>query len=180
MRLPSGSLHDEGCGSPWFVPQGLSDGHVRGLIREEELLDLVRAGQRDGGGEQALPLANVFDEEMLIHGTQRKPGVVAAHLPVERRIAIDEVDGEAEFRGEEVGGCFEVANVEVRGDGGENRLSVLVRWGRRQWIRGRWLCGRGSPGWPARRGSRGAVRRSGRGRRCRRWCAPGDGGRGKG
>jgi hypothetical protein len=51
---------------------------------------------RDRGGEQAFPLVDVFGKEWLVHVTQRKSGVVTAHLAVERRIAVNEVDGEVE------------------------------------------------------------------------------------
>ncbi len=61
-----------------------------------------------------------------IHGSQRQQGVVAADLPVERRIAVDKIDGEAELRGEELDGCYEVTNVKVRGHGSENRLRFYV------------------------------------------------------
>jgi len=56
-------------------------------------------------------------------------GRCAAHLSVERRIAIDEINGEAEFRGEEVDGCLEVANVQMCGHRGENRPGVGMRLG---------------------------------------------------
>jgi len=54
--------------------------------------------------KQALAVADVFFEEGIIHLTQGKPRVVATHLSVKRGIAIDKIDGEAEFRSEEVGG----------------------------------------------------------------------------
>lgn len=67
-----GVFHDEGFGLPRFVPQGLSDRHICGLAGEEELLDLARAGQRDGGREQARPFADVFGKERLIHSQRRR------------------------------------------------------------------------------------------------------------
>ena len=45
---------------------------------------------------------------------QCKPRVVATHLSIERRIAIDKVEGEAELLSEKLGGHFQVTNVEVR------------------------------------------------------------------
>jgi len=59
---------------------------------------LVRDG-RERGGEQTFPLADVFGKGWLIHVTQRKPDVATAHLAVERRIAVNEVDDEVELGG---------------------------------------------------------------------------------
>jgi hypothetical protein len=52
----------------------------------KKLLDLVGAGERDGGREQFFALPDVFGKDGLIHRTQREASVVATHLRVERRI----------------------------------------------------------------------------------------------
>lgn len=86
---------DEGLGLPRLVPQKLRDGHACRLTREKELLDLVRAGKRDGGGEQGLAFADVLGKDWLVNGTQGQARIIAADLRVERRIAVDEIDDEA-------------------------------------------------------------------------------------
>src|SRR5580658_1898878 len=111
-----GVFDDEGLGLPGFGAQGLMNGSACSLVVEEELFDFFGGGERDGGGEQVLALADFFGKERPIHGTQREVGFVAAYLCVEGWVAVDEVEGEAEFGAEEVGGGFEVADVEVCGD----------------------------------------------------------------
>lgn len=103
-------------GLPRFGSERLSEGHVCRLAIEEELLDFSRAGQGDGGGEQAFAWADVFGKEGLIHGAEGQVGLIAADLSVEGRVAVDEVHGEAELRGEEVGGGFQIAHIQVCGD----------------------------------------------------------------
>jgi len=57
-----------------------------------------------------LPLPNIANEHRFAHHPQSKPGMVAGHLPVVWRIAIDEVDHEAELMRIEITRCFDVGN----------------------------------------------------------------------
>jgi hypothetical protein len=66
--------------------------------------------------EKVFAFADVSGEDGFVHVTESEVGVVAAYLCVEGRVAVDEVEGEGELGGEEVGGGFEVADVQVRGD----------------------------------------------------------------
>ena len=117
-----GVFDNEGLGLPWFGAQGLVDGDVCGFVFGEQLMDFAGAGERDGSGEQVFAFADVAGKDRHIHVAEREVGVVAAYLGVEGRVAVGEVEGEAELRSEEAGGGFEVADVEMGGDRGEGGL----------------------------------------------------------
>ena len=76
--------------------------HSGGLVTQEELFDLICGSDGERSGEQMLALPNIANEHGFAHHPQCKPSMVASELSVVWRIAIDEVDREAELMGIEI------------------------------------------------------------------------------
>src|ERR1700753_2769351 len=96
-------------------------GNSRCLIAQEQLLDLIRSGNRDSSGKQLFALANVACEHRFAHQPKVESRIVAEDLPIEGRIAIEGCDREAEPACIEVEGALHVCNEELRLDGIEDR-----------------------------------------------------------
>jgi hypothetical protein len=90
-----------------LAPQGsffnvLMKAHSRGLVSQKELFDLACGGDGERSGEQMLTLPNIASEHGFADYPQSKPRLVAGDLPIEWRIAIDEVERKAELIGIEI------------------------------------------------------------------------------
>ena len=78
--------------------------HSGGLVAQEELFYLIRGRDGDGRREQMFALPNIAGEHRFGDQPQVEACIVADDLAVEWRIAIDEVDREAELVGIEIAG----------------------------------------------------------------------------
>jgi hypothetical protein len=124
-----GVFHDESLGLPRLVPQRLVERNGCDLPSNEELLDLLCAAERDGSREQILLFTDASDEDGVFNKAQCKSDIVTAHLSVEWRITVDEIESETKFVGKELGRDSKVANIELRGCGGEYGLRGRLRLG---------------------------------------------------
>src|SRR5208282_1751302 len=105
---------DKGSGTPWLLLECLMERDSCSLITQKQLFDFLRAGNRDGSGEQMFALANIASEHRFADHPQVEPCLVADYLPVEWRIAVDELDSEAELVCIEITGTLDVRNEELR------------------------------------------------------------------
>jgi hypothetical protein len=112
---------------PGFFAEGLVNSHTRRLEIKVKLFDLGCGFERDGGGEQIFFFSNALDEDGLIHMTQRQEGLIPAHLRVERRVPVDEVDGETELLRVEAGGDADIVHKELCSDRSEGRPGLYLR-----------------------------------------------------
>ena len=108
--------NDEGPGAPGLLLECLMKVHSRSLATQKELFDLICSSYGERSGKQMLALPDIANEYGFVHHPQSKPGLVACYLPVEWRIAIDEIDREAELMGIEITGCLDVGNKQLCGD----------------------------------------------------------------
>src|SRR5260370_41524885 len=92
-----GIRDDKGSGTPWLLLQCLMEGNSCSLITQKQLFDFVRGANRDGSGEQMFALANIASEHRFEDHPQVESCIVAEDRPVVWRIAVDEVDCEAEI-----------------------------------------------------------------------------------
>jgi hypothetical protein len=83
------------------------------LITQKQLFDFVPGVNRDGSGEQMFALANIANEHRFEDQPQGESCIVAEHLAVVWRIAIDEFDREAELVCIEITGTLDVRNEEL-------------------------------------------------------------------
>lgn len=73
--------------------------HAGSLEIQEELLDLGRAVEGDGGRKLFFSPPDIADEDGLVDKAQREQGLITPDLAVKGWLAIDEIDGKAEFFG---------------------------------------------------------------------------------
>ena len=67
-----------------------------------ELLDLRLGLDAHVGGQQAFAVAQLRVNDLVVHALEIEQASIALHLSIERWLAIDEDDREAELLGEEV------------------------------------------------------------------------------
>ena len=83
--------HNKSSGAPRFLLQWLIEADSCSLISQKQLFDFVRGADRDRRGEQMFALANIASKHRFTDQPQVESCIVADDLPVERRIAIDEL-----------------------------------------------------------------------------------------
>jgi hypothetical protein len=98
---------DKGSGAPRLLLECLMERESCSLIIQEKLFDLARGSNRDGSGKQTFALANIAREHRLANQPQVESCTVPHDLRIERRIAIDECDREAELASIKVAGTLD-------------------------------------------------------------------------
>ena len=121
-RLPSGSLTMKVLAPQGSFLQRLEERHARGLELEEQLLDLLVRIEPHVGRQQALAVPEAGSMTGCVHVLEVEEAAVALHLGVERRLAVDEDDGEAELLREEVAGRLDVGDEQLCGRGADDGL----------------------------------------------------------
>jgi hypothetical protein len=112
-EITIGIQHDEGFGAPGLICHFLVEAHSCGLVTRKKVFDLLSGGNRKRSGEQMLTLADIAGEDGFADHPQRKPSMVAGNLRIEWRIAMDEIDREAELIGIETTRRFDVGNEQL-------------------------------------------------------------------
>src|SRR5262249_39047412 len=115
-------LYDEVARAPWHPLQRLEERHAGSLEFEKELLDLFRGVDACPGRKQplAVPQLGVKDGTIDVVQNERRP--IARDMRIERRLAIQDRDLEAELLGIEIARRLDVGDEQLRVRGGEDGL----------------------------------------------------------
>src|SRR5262245_9105086 len=112
-RVAVGVADDEGVAAPALLLEALRQRHAGGDVLREQRANVVDLDERH---DEALTVLDADGEHRLVDELQMQGGAVARDRSVERRIAVEEVDREAERVAIELRGRGHVGD-EQNGDG---------------------------------------------------------------
>jgi len=107
--------------APGFFLQSLMEAHTGGLVLQKKLFDLRCGVDGNRRRQKVLALAYISDKDRLANKPHAKSSMVTLDHAVERRVTINKVDREPEFRRKEIARRLEVGDIKLSFGSAEDR-----------------------------------------------------------